>query len=209
MVLLDGGGGYPPPAGRATIFGALFAFAYHAAAVAIPAGLGLLGHDRDGTTGRPLPVFITAVFWAGVAVARVVALACSGLIRPRQGVPRAVLGTGGFLLLFWLWPNPTRYAAIAAGLAGAVLGPVYPCVLSMVIRELREDEMLGAMGIIVAFGHLGVVSALLTTQIVVYVETPMVLPLFIVLLLGSMLVCWEILTGSDDGDSAFDRPDNV
>ncbi|EAQ87514.1 predicted protein [Chaetomium globosum CBS 148.51] len=75
MVLLDGGGGYPPPAGRATIFGALFAFAYHAAAVAIPAGLGLLGHDRDGTTGRPLPVFITAVFWAGVAVARVVALA--------------------------------------------------------------------------------------------------------------------------------------
>ncbi|KAH6632392.1 hypothetical protein F5144DRAFT_250524 [Chaetomium tenue] len=208
MMLLDGGG-YPPPASRATIFGALFAFAYHAATAAIPAGLDSLVLGRDGITGRSPPVFTIAMFWAWVAVGRVVALPCSGLTRPRQGVPRAVLGTGGFLFLFWLLPNAARYTGVAAGLAGAVLGPVYPCVLSMVMRELGEDEMLGAMGIIVAFGHLGVVSALLTIQLVAYVDAPVVLLLFIVILFGSMLVCWEILTGRDDGSSVFDRRDNV
>ncbi|KAK3294245.1 uncharacterized protein B0H64DRAFT_183070 [Chaetomium fimeti] len=210
LPVAGGGGGYPPPASRATIFGALFAFAYYAAAAAIPGGLDLLvSYGRSYTIEQSLTVFTTASLWAGIAVGRFVALPWDGLIRPKQGVRRAVLAAGGFLIVFWLSPNPSRNTAVAAGLVGAVLGPVYPCVVGTVMRELGQDEMLSAIGIIVAFGHSGMVTALLTTQLAAYVDAPVVLYLVIVTLFGCMLVCWEALTEKGDGGVVSDFRDDV
>jgi fucose permease len=210
LVPSDGGGYYPPPASRTTIFGALFAFAYHAAAVAIPGGLDLLAaHGRNNMVGQSLPLSTTAAFWSGIAVTRFLALPCDRITRSKQGVPRTVLGAGGFLVLFWLSPSSASNTAVAAGLVGAMLGPVYPCVLSMVMRELGEDEMLGTTGIIVAFGHSGAVSALLASQLAAYIDTPVTLHLILVMVFGGMLVFWEGLTVKNDRGNVSDLRDNV
>jgi hypothetical protein len=210
LVPRDGGGYYPPPASRTTIFGALFAFAYHAAAVAIPGGLDLLAaHGRNYMADQSLPLSTTAAFWSGIAVTRFLVLPWDRITRAKQGVPRTVLGAGGFLVLFWLSPSSARNTAVVAGLVGAMLGPVYPCVLSMVMRELVEDEMLGATSIIVAFGHSGAVSGLLASQLAAYIDTPAILHLVLVMAFGGMLVFWEGLTVKNDRGSVSDLRDNV
>ncbi|KAK4154555.1 hypothetical protein C8A00DRAFT_32679 [Chaetomidium leptoderma] len=166
--------GYPPPASRAVVLGALFAFAYHAAVVAIPAWLVLLTvADWSGATGQSSLAHATATFWAGVAAGRFMVLPWAERTRRqrRQFVSSALLGTGGFLLVCWLvLGSIVRSATVAAAVAGFLLGPVYPWVVGVLMREM-----------------------------IAYLEALTVLHLVIAGLFGGMLVCWNGLMDTDRG----------
>jgi hypothetical protein len=203
--------GYSPPASRTTILIALFAFVHHGAVAAIPAGLVSSSFEgRMDTVGHlSSTTYTTAAFWTGITLGRLMIpsppwgqqYTC---IRLKQAIiVRAVLVAASCsLLLFWFsWSMLGHVSIPAAGLFGIVLGPMYPWAVSVLMREMDEDEALSGVGIVVAFGYAGEMFALLTVQLVTHLAVPVVLYAVTAGLVGGMLVCWRVLVEDEDGEA--------
>src|SRR6187402_246408 len=93
-------------------------------------------------------------FWAGMTVGRL----CLSFVTARLGEYRSVilyLGlSAGLELIFWLVPN-FIVSAIAVGLLGLFMGPMFPTAIVLVTKLLPRDLHVGCIGFATAFGGSG------------------------------------------------------
>jgi hypothetical protein len=161
-------GDVAPLPSRATVLAALFAFAYQASAVFIPAWLSWLSANKRGIErlGSSQSGVLVA-FWAAIGVGRFFVVPSGERPNPRFASLCLAVGAG-MLLLIWLHVNKIDdpKAAVAAVLFGLVLGPLYPWVVEKSAGEMSEDEKLNGLSIVVAFGIGGTLAASLITGVV-------------------------------------------
>ena len=193
MILLsemDSREGYPPPASRTTVLGALFTFAYHAAVVMTPAWL--VSSIGEFGNNKPTLKFTTAAVWGGIVVSRCVLLPCfEGIGKAKHLVSWVFAFTASLLLLSWLSLDTTKGLMAVAALAGLLLGPIYPLVLGLVLHELDDYEKQSGVGVVVAFGSAGALAGACINLLVAFWGFPFVLYLLILGLLGGGLLCWN------------------
>ncbi|GAB1319658.1 hypothetical protein MFIFM68171_09868 [Madurella fahalii] len=185
---MDGWHGFPPPASRCVILGALFAFSYQAVAVITPflvvSALGLpVDRLELGYVG----------FWAGISVGRMRLCLVAQHVGERQSVFAALVLVPSTQIACWLMPDGVGSVATVAAVTGLLLGPVYPCALAVCIRGMAEPEEASGMGIITAFGATGGASALVVTGFVAGATGHLVLQAIASGLFGVMLLCWYAL----------------
>lgn len=113
------------------------------------------------------------------------------------------------MVLFWLvrgsYDNMGGEVAMVAGagagvgalVVGFALGPVYTWAVGrLLVRGMGDGERLGAVGIVVAFGHAGAVGGLVVVRLAACLERTVVLHLVVGGAFGGMVLCWKILMGS-------------
>ena len=93
-------------------------------------------------------------FWLGITVGRVVL----GFVTPRFGERRSVtaylLLAMGLELVFWLVPQ-FYVSAVAVGLLGFFLGPLFPAVVVAATKILPKRMHVGSIGFSTAVGGSG------------------------------------------------------
>ncbi|KAH8667120.1 major facilitator superfamily domain-containing protein [Xylariales sp. PMI_506] len=140
---------------------------------------------------------MTAIgFWLGLAVGRVVL----GFLTPRIGERKAISIylplAGGLQLVFWLVPQFT-VSAVAVGLQGFFIGPLFPAAILAMSKLLPCHLQVGAIGFAAAFGGGGAailpfaVGALAQAK-GVQVLQPIILSFFIML-----MILWLCLPNFD------------
>ncbi|KAF2401487.1 MFS general substrate transporter [Trichodelitschia bisporula] len=138
------------PAARVTWICSLFLFVYVGAEVAL--GGWITTFMLRVRHGSALASGIAATgFWAGMTLGRVVL----GFVTPRIGEWRAVLIylplCIGLQLLFWLVPQ-FYVSAVAIGLQGFFLGPLFPAAVVATTKLLPRHLHVGSVGFAAAFG---------------------------------------------------------
>lgn len=197
--------GFPPPASRTTVLGALFAFAYQAAVVTIP--YQLASSVPSWRSGWPSLGYtlVMAGFWAGITVGRMVSSPLAQNIGERRFVSAALVLVPAVQMVFWLAPEGVRSAVVVAAGSGLLLGPVYPCALAGLIRRMGEHEEVNDIGIIMAFGSTAGAIALVTISLIAEMAGPFVLQTIATGLCGLMLLCWYSLPRGRDGEWRYSR----
>lgn len=173
---------------RVVLLGSTFIFCYQGAEVSISGWvISFLIEARDGT---PASVgYVTAGFWGGITLGRFLLVAPAQRIGEKIFVYGLVAGALVFQLLVWLVPNVIGNA-VAVSIVGVMLGPVYPCAMSVFLRGMSRRETLSGMGTISAFGSMGgavgpFVVGLIAQAVDTWVLHPIVIFLFV-----AMMVCW-------------------
>jgi hypothetical protein len=191
-------GGFPPPASRLTILGALFAFAYQAAMVVVPVWLvSWTGGEPSSSTGQMPLVYAVVPFWAGIVIG-VGSLALTPSVeQKKQLVSSALVASAGLLLPAWVLGDVFWNAAATGALVGFLMGPAYPWMVALLIRETSEEERLSGIAIVVAFGTAGAVTALSIIHLASQLESPAVLHLAVLGLFGGMLMCWNAMSDAN------------
>ncbi|KAM0487229.1 hypothetical protein ACHAPX_000499 [Trichoderma viride] len=173
---------------RIVLLGSTFIFTYQGAEVSISGWvISFLINSRGGD---PSSVgYVSAGFWAGITLGRFFLTAPAQRIGEKAFVYGLVVGAIAFQLLVWFVPNVVG-DAVAVSIVGLLLGPIYPCAVSVFMRGLSHRDTLSGMGAITAFGSLGgavwpFVTGLLAQAVGTWVLHPIVIGLFVV-----MLMCW-------------------
>ncbi|KAK3324552.1 major facilitator superfamily transporter [Cercophora scortea] len=173
---------------RVVILGAIFIFAYQGAEVSISGWvISFLLAEREGD--KTSIGYVTAGFWAGITIGRFLLSAPAHRWGEKRFVCLAVLGATVFELIVWFIPNLVGNA-VAVSIVGLLLGPVYPCAVSIFMRDVSKDEQVGGMGVISAFGSSGGALAPFTTGILAQAHGAFVLHPIAIGLFGVMMICW-------------------
>jgi hypothetical protein len=89
-------------------------------------------------------------------------------------------------------------AGAGALVVGFALGPVYTWAVGRLLgREMGDGERVGAVGIVVAFGHAGAVGGLVMVRLAACLEGTVVLHLVVGGAFGGMVLCLKILMGNE------------
>ncbi|KAL8349183.1 hypothetical protein RB601_002003 [Gaeumannomyces tritici] len=174
---------------RVVLLGALFIFAYQGAEVSISGWV--ISFLIAARGGDPASVgYVTSGFWVGITLGR---LLLSGPGASRFGERRFVyalaVGAAVFEALVWAVPNVIGNA-VAVAFVGLLLGPVYPCAVSVFMRSMDRAERFGGLGVITAFGSSGGAAAPFTTGLLAQLAGTFVLHPIVIVLIGVMLLCW-------------------
>ncbi|KAI5859309.1 MFS general substrate transporter [Durotheca rogersii] len=183
------------PGARVTWLCALFLLGYVGAEVAL--GGWIVEFMIQVRQGEPFASGMTATgFWLGLAIGRVVL----GFITPRIGEKRAIMIylplTMGLELLFWLVPQ-FIVSAIAVGLQGFFLGPLFPAVIVAVSKLLPRHLHVSAIGFAAAFGGSGAAILPFAVGAIAQAKGVQVLQPIILSILGIILVFWIALPRMD------------
>jgi fucose permease len=136
-----------------TILGALFVFTYQGAEVAISGWIITFLITYRG--GNPDHVgYVTAGFWAGITLGRFILSQPAHKVGEKISVVALVAGSIGFQLLVWLVPNVVG-DAVAVTILGFLLGPIYPCSMSVFSKLLPKNTQMSSLSIISALGSSG------------------------------------------------------
>ncbi|KAI6367758.1 hypothetical protein MCOR25_004834 [Pyricularia grisea] len=171
---------------------ALFSFAYQGAEVSISGWV--ISFLITARGGDPASVgYVTAGFWAGITIGRLL-VAAPGLSTRVAGrevrfVFVCTFGSAVFEALVWAVPNVIGNA-VSVSIVGLLLGPVYPCGVTVWLRLMGRRERLSGMGVITAFGSSGGAAAPFTTGLLAQVAGTFVLHPIAIGLFGIMAVCW-------------------
>lgn len=176
---------------KTVILGALFIFAYQGAEVSISGWvISFLITTRHG---NPAAVgYVTAGFWGGITLGRFLLSHPAHRIGEKLFVYGMVVGSALFELLVWQVPNVVG-DAVALGVMGLLLGPVYPCAMVIFSRGIGKKDQVSSLGVISAFGSSGGAVAPFTTGILAQAAGTFVLHPIAIGLFGVMLVCWYCL----------------
>jgi len=168
--------------------GALFIFAYQGAEVSISGWV--ISFFIAVRNGNPASVgYVTAGFWAGITLGRFVLSPVAYRVGEKLFVYVMVIGAAVFQLLVWQVPNVVG-DAVALGIVGLLLGPVYPCSVVIFSRNIAKKEQVGSLSVISAFGSSGGAIAPFTTGILAQAKGPFVLHPIALGLFGVMMACW-------------------
>lgn len=180
---------------KVVTLGALFIFAYQGAEVSISGWvISFLIHARGGD---PSSVgYVTSGFWAGITLGRFVLSHPAQKVGEKRFVYAVTIAAIGLQLLVWWVPNIVGNA-VAVSIVGLALGPIYPCSVSVIMRNLPSRDTLSGMGTISAFGSMGgavapFLTGLLAQAVGTWVLHPIVIGLFVV-----MLICWCCIPKED------------
>ena len=176
---------------RTTILGALFIFLYQGAEVSISGWV--ISFLISYRHGNPYSVgYVTAGFWGGITVGRFVLSNPAQRVGERIATFVIVGGAAAFQLLVWLVPNVVG-DAVAVSLVGLLLGPVYPCVMTVLSRMLARDIQMSSVSIVSAMGSSGgaifpFLTGLLSGKLGTVVLHPIVIFCFVL-----MELIWAVL----------------
>ena len=176
---------------KTVIFGALFIFAYQGAEVSISGWvISFLIATRHG---NPAAVgYVTAGFWGGITLGRFLLSHPAHRIGEKLFVYAMIAGAAAFELLVWLVPNVIG-DAVALGIVGLLLGPIYPCAMVIFSRAISKKDQVSSLGVISAFGSSGGAVAPFTTGILAQAVGTFVLNPIAIGLFGVMMICWVCL----------------
>ena len=178
---------------RSTILGALFIFAYQGAEVSISGWiisfLISYRHSEPSRVG-----YVTAGFWAGITIGRFVLSHPAQRIGEKTSVAAVTVGAIAFQILVWLIPNAIG-EAVAVSIVGLLLGPVYPCVTTVISKLVGRRLQMSSLACISALGSSGgAIAPFFTGLLAQHSGTWVLHPICISLFVG-MLGCWWGLPG--------------
>ncbi|KAI1819463.1 putative MFS transporter [Xylaria intraflava] len=133
---------------------------------------------------------ITATgFWLGLTIGRFIL----GFITPRIGEKLAIMIylpiTMGLELLFWLVPQ-FIVSAVAVGLQGFCLGPLFPAAIVAMSKLLPHHLHVGAIGFAAAFGGSGAAFLPFAVGAIAQAKGVKVLQPIILALLAAIFLVW-------------------
>lgn len=180
---------------RVVLIGAIFIFAYQGAEVSISGWV--ISFLIQARGGDPSSVgYVTSGFWAGITLGRFVLSHPAQKIGEKRFVYGMTVAAIGLQLLVW-WVPSIVGNAVAVSIVGLVLGPIYPCAASVLMRAIPSRDTLSGMGTISAFGSMGgavgpFLTGLLAQASGTWVLHPIVIGLFVV-----MILCWYCIPEAD------------
>ncbi|OTB09342.1 hypothetical protein M426DRAFT_50580 [Hypoxylon sp. CI-4A] len=128
-------------------------------------------------------------FWLGLTIGRVVL----GFVTPRIGEKLAITiylpVTMGLELLFWLVPQ-FYVSAVAVGLQGFFIGPLFPAAVVAMSKLLPRHLHVGAIGFAAAFGGSGAAVLPFAVGAIAQAKGVQVLQPIILALLGVIFLFW-------------------
>lgn len=147
--------------------------------------------------GEPFASGMTATgFWLGLTIGRVIL----GFVTPRVGEKRAIMIylpiTMGLELLFWLVPQ-FYVSAVAVGLQGFFIGPLFPAAIVAVSKLLPRHLHVGAIGFAAAFGGSGAAILPFAVGAIAQAKGVEVLQPIILAFLGAIFLLWLGLPAMD------------
>ncbi|KAI0136781.1 major facilitator superfamily transporter [Xylariales sp. AK1849] len=176
---------------RVVLLGAIFIFAYQGAEVSISGWV--ISFLIAARGGDPYAVGnVTSGFWGGIMLGRFALSPLGARVGEKRFVYALTSGAAVFQLLVWLVPNIIGNA-VSLAIVGLLLGPVYPCAVTVLARSLSRREQVRGLGVVSAFGSSGgavapFLTGLLTQVVGTFVLHPIAISLFAV-----MLICWFLL----------------
>ncbi|KAH8666858.1 major facilitator superfamily domain-containing protein [Xylariales sp. PMI_506] len=179
------------PYARVTWLCALFLIGYVGAEVSLGGWIVTFMMDvRHG--GAFASGIVQTGFWLGIAVGRVVL----GFVTPRIGVRLAIaiyLTLGVVLeLIFWLVPQFV-VSAVAIGLQGFFMGPLFPAAIVAMGELLPRHLHVGAIGFIAALGGSGAAALPFAVGAIAQAKGVQVLQPIILAILVFILVIWMLI----------------
>ncbi|KAI1265433.1 putative MFS transporter [Xylariaceae sp. FL1019] len=128
-------------------------------------------------------------FWLGLTVGRVVL----GFVTPRIGEKLAIMIylpiAMGLELLFWLVPQ-FIVSAVAIGLQGFFIGPLFPAAIIAMSKLLPRHLHVGAIGFAAAFGGSGAAVLPFAVGAIAQAKGVQVLQPIILALLAAIFIVW-------------------
>ncbi|CAZ83040.1 unnamed protein product [Tuber melanosporum] len=144
-----------------TLLTAIFIFAYQGAEVAI--GGWTISFLITARAGDPAEVgYVVSGFWAGITVGRLALSHLCTRIGERLSVFILTAGSIIFQVLVWTVPNIISNA-VSIALVGLLLGPLYPCVMTITTKLIDRRLHVSSLTFISAFGSSGGAIAPFTT----------------------------------------------
>ncbi|KAH9907233.1 MFS general substrate transporter [Xylariomycetidae sp. FL2044] len=135
-------------------------------------------------------------FWLGLTIGRFVL----GFVTPKIGEKRAIMIylplTMGLELLFWLVPQ-FIVSAVAVGLQGFFLGPLFPAAIMAMSKLLPRHLHVGAIGFAAAFGGSGAAILPFAVGAIAQAKGVQVLQPIILALLAVIFLFWVGLPRMD------------
>ncbi|KAK7975305.1 kinase-like domain-containing protein [Apiospora arundinis] len=176
------------PSARVTWLCALFLLGYVGIEVAL--GGWIVVFMIQVRQGAEFASGMTAMgFWLGITIGRVVL----GFVTPRLGEKLAITIylpiVMGLELLFWLVPK-FIVSAIAVGLQGFFLGPLFPAAIVAMSKLLPRHLHVGAIGFAAAFGGSGAAVLPFAVGAIAQAKGVQVLQPIILALLGVITLLW-------------------
>jgi len=176
---------------KPTLLGALFIFAYQGSEVSISGWvISFLVTYRGGD---PTKVgYVTSGFWGGITVGRFALSPLGSRIGERNFVFAIV--AGAFVLQFLVWFVPSVLGdSIAVGLAGLLLGPIYPSATVVFARLIPQQMQMSAFSVIASVGSSGgafvpFMTGLLSQEVGTWVLHPICIGAFV-----AMEAMWFLL----------------
>ncbi|KAK4170012.1 tetracycline resistance [Cladorrhinum sp. PSN259] len=176
---------------RIVPLGALFIFAYKGVEVSISGwAYTFLKEDREAGTDFG---YATAGFWAGITLGRFILTPFGHRFGDKRFVYILSASCVALQILVWFVKDAIADSVVLATI-GLLLGPVYPCVAAVFLRNMEENERVTGIGIISAFGMSGGAVAPFITGAIADSRGSWVLNPIAIALYGAMLVCWYFLS---------------
>ncbi|KAF6831729.1 MFS efflux [Colletotrichum musicola] len=173
---------------RVVLLGALFIFAYQGAEVSIAGWV--ISFLITVRKGDPNAVgYVTAGFWAGITIGRLVLSHPAHRIGEKPFVVFATCGAAVFQVLVWWVPNVIG-PSVSVAIVGLLLGPIYTCAAAVFMRSMTTRERVSSMGVISAFGSSGGAVAPFTTGILAQAAGTWVLHPIAIGLFAVMMASW-------------------
>ena len=173
---------------RVVLVGSLFIFAYQGAEVSISGWV--ISYLISARHGDPASVgYVSAGFWAGITLGRFLLSIPAQRIGEKRFVYFLIGGAIAFQILVWFVPNIIG-EAVAVAIVGLLLGPIYPCSVTVFMRRMTRSEALSGMSTVSAFGSLGGAIAPFVTGMLAQVVGTWVLHPIAIFLFVVMLACW-------------------
>ncbi|KAI1815494.1 MFS general substrate transporter [Poronia punctata] len=176
---------------RVVLLGATFIFAYQGAEVSISGWT--ISYLITTRGGDPAAVGnVTSGFWGGITLGRFFLSPIGARVGEKRFVYGLTAGAAAFQLLVWFVPNIIG-EAVSLAIVGLLLGPVYPCAMSVFTRSLSRGEQVSGLSVTSAFGSSGGAVAPFTTGLLAQAVGTFVLHPIAIGLFGAMIACWFAL----------------
>jgi fucose permease len=175
---------------KTTVIGALFIFSYQGAEVSESGWIITYLINRGGDPAKV--GYVTAGFWAGITLGRFTLTHFAARIGEKRFVAGLTLGAIVFQILTWQIPNVIG-GAVAVSVLGFLLGPAYPCAMTVFARLLPGNVQMSAIAFVTVGGSSGGAVVPFTTGILAQAVGAFVLHPICIAFFALMLVCWVAL----------------
>lgn len=174
-----------------TLVGALYIFAYQGGEVSESGWF--VSYLIDYRKGNPAKVgYVSSGFWAGITVGRFTLTHLAHTLGEKRCVVAMTLGAIAFQLMAWLIPNVIGNA-VSVAIVGLLLGPVYPCAMTIFTKLIPGNLQVIAIGFIASAGSSGGAIVPFLTGLIAQSAGTFVLHPICISFFTLMLCCWAVL----------------
>ncbi|EPQ52641.1 MFS general substrate transporter, partial [Gloeophyllum trabeum ATCC 11539] len=177
---------------KTTLITALFMFAYSGSEVSLAGWIvTFLINTRGGDPSKM--GYAESGFWGGITVGRFVVSHLCFKYGERKAVFALLGGAIALEAIGWAVPSVIP-DTVAIALVGVLLGPIYPCTMSVVTRILPKHLHVSSLSLISALGSSGGAAVPFTVGIIAQFKGPYVVHPTAIVAFALMEISWFILT---------------